>query len=442
MIKDAGGSYEKKGSHQHKVLKPHDMIPLFTDWLALSIRLNGDVERTPAHHKWVEFEGGTNVWNKRRVLYNEYGEKVLTLLSHPKSTLIDSSMALVEIANEWLYHGIGVRDILTKLKWCVYYEVVSLSRLDLAVDFNPNKRQAKQIVGLAKGALEVSSKQNGSGFWSVNKDEWVPEQWRGLRCPHCISWGHKESDVKWKLYYKTKELREASGGSAFDKPYIVDKWREFGMDIDNVWRLEVSVKHCNKLTFNGKVLDLGIWGNDTKALFESLYTSRFQLSHGGTRKKGGRVEHIPFLPVQKINCVRCRKYEGERSSSARISLLRSLVRSLDQEEVLLDTPTRNDVLKMIDNIVHRDELKRYIDGMLGMDYEVWRMEKENIESTGRCVMFNERQVITMTPNYGFDMLLAQDDKKGVSIDSTTVKCYGGKFARKFSCQPLPPYSGK
>lgn len=386
------------------------MIPIFTDWLALSIRLDGDVERTPAHHKWVLYEGGTNVWNKRRVLYNEYGEKVLTLLSSPKSSLIDKSMALVEVANEWLYHGIGIRELLGKLKYCVYFEVVSLSRLDLAVDFNPNKRQARQIVGLGKGALEVSSKQNGSGFWSINNEDWVPDQWRGLRCPHCISWGHKESDVKWKLYYKTKELKESAGGQAFDKPYIVDKWRECGLDENNVWRLEVSIKHCNKLTFDGKVLDLDCWGNNTKRLFESLYTSRFQLSHGGNRHKGGRVEHIPFLPVSRATAVKCRQYDGERSSSARISLLRSLVRSLDEEEVLLDAPTRGDVLAMIDNIVRRDNLKRYIDGMLGMDYEVWKETKENMEATGRMVMFNDRQLVTMKPNMEFDMLAAQDER--------------------------------
>lgn len=397
---------DEKGVSSEQRSETHDkMIPLSTDWLAVSIRLVGDVARTPAHHTWVLYEGGTNVWSKRRVLFNQYGEKVLTLLSAPKSSLIDPAMALVEIANEWLYHGQGVRQVLIKLRYCVYFEVVSLSRLDLCVDFVPNARMRRQIVGMAKGALEVCGKRNGSGFWSINTDEWMPDEWRGKRCPHCISWGHKESDVKWKLYYKSKELRDAAGGRGFDKPYIVDLWRECGLDVDSVWRLEVSIKHCNKLVFNGLKLDLGVWGNNTKELFEALYTSRFQLSHGGNRKAGGRVEHIPFLPVDHNDAIKCRTYDGSRSCSARISLLRSLVRSVETEEVLLDSPTRCDVLATIDGIVKRDRLERYFEGMVGVGYDEWVENVNAAGGPGRLRLVRNTNDVTagLHPNDNFDM---------------------------------------
>lgn len=381
------------------------MIPLSTDWLSLSVRLLDDVQRTPAHHRWEVYEGGTNVWQRRRVLFNEYGEKVLTLLSHPKSIMLEPSLALVEIANEWLYHGLGVRAILTKLRWCVPFEVLGLSRLDLAADFNPNARMVRQIVGLGKGALEVSNKQNGSGFWSINNQEWVPEVWRGKRCPHCISWGHKESDVKWKLYYKSKELRDAAGGGYFDKPYIVDLWRESGMDVNNVWRLEVSVKHCNKLLFDGKPLSLDAWGDNTVRLFEALYTSRFQLSHTGRRSKGYRCEHIPFLPVNKVTAVKCRSYDGDRISSARISLLRQLVKSVDEEEVRLDSPTLADVLNTITGIVERDHLQRYFQGMTGRVWEEWKEEYGMQLDIGRMPIVRGAGDVSkgMSPNACFDL---------------------------------------
>lgn len=380
------------------------MIPLSTDWLSLSVRLLDDVQRAPAHHRWEVYEGGTNVWQQRRVLFNEYGEKVLTLLSHPKSIMLEPSLALVEIANEWLYHGLGVRSILTKLRWCVPFEILGLSRLDLAVDFNPNARMTKQIVGLGKGGLEVNNKQNGSGFWSINNQEWVPDAWRGKRCPHCISWGHKESDVKWKLYYKSKELRDAAGGGYFDKPYIVDLWRECDMDVNNVWRLEVSVKHCNKLLFDGKPLSLDAWGDDTLRLFEALYTSRFQLSNAGTRAKGRGCQHIPFLPVNKVEAVKCRSYDGDRVSSARISLLRQLVKSVDEEEVRLDSPTLQDVLSTINGIVERDHLQRYFQGMTGKVYETWREEMYAQLNDGRMpIIRNEGDVLRgIRPNVEFD----------------------------------------
>lgn len=359
------------------------MIPLSTDWMGISLYLLGEVERTPANHRWESYEGGTNVWQSRKCLFNERGEKVLTLLSKPKSSLIDPSTALVEVANEWLYHGIGVKGVMNKLKWCVPFKVLGISRLDLAADFNPNKRICRQIIGLGRGALEVSGKQNGSGFWSVSNEEWMPDIWKGKRCPHCISWGHKDSDVKWKLYYKSKELRDAAKGMGFDKPYIVDLWREAGMDINNVWRLEVSIKHCNKLLFKGAPISLDSWGQDTLHLFESLYTSRFQLSQGGTRAKGRRCQHIPFLPIKEMRNVVCRTYDGDRVSSARISLLRQLVKSTETEEVRLDGPTLTDVFLTIDGIVQRDSLERYFEGMVGESYKIWSNKIRLLCGSGR-----------------------------------------------------------
>lgn len=386
------------------------MIPLSTDWLAISVRLGGDVERCPARHKWVVYEGGTNVWNKRRVLFNEYGEKVLTLLSSPKSPMIEKDMALVEIANEWLYHGLGVHQCLLKLKYCVYYEIVSLSRLDLCVDFVPNARMCRQIIGLAKGGLEVCGKQNGSGFWSINNEEWVPDVWRGKRCPHSTSWGHKQSDVKWKLYYKSKELRDAGHGQ-FDKPYIVNLWRECGLDVNSVWRLEVSIKHCNKLIYKGRPLSIDLWRENTIDLFNSLYRSRFSISHGGNRAGGGRVERIPFLPVGIGDGIKCRKYEGDRTSSARIGLLRRMVQSLEEEEVLLDEPTRDDVMATIDGIVRRDNLRRYFESMVSMDYDEWCDQVKERSGSGRMPLLRGSKDWTgdLKPNKQFDMQTYQSD---------------------------------
>lgn len=381
------------------------MSPLSTDWLGLSIRLGGDVEHTPAHHRWETYDGGTNVWQRRRCLFNERGEKVLTLLSSPKSTLIDPSMALVEIANEWLYHGLGVRAILQKLKWCVPFEIVGISRLDLACDFTPTAHQARVMMGMCRGAIEVSGKKNGVDWWSINNDEWMPDMWRGKRIPHQMTWGHKESDVKWKLYYKTKELKDAAGGRGFDKPYIVDLWREAKLDVNNVWRLEVSVKHCNKLLFDDRPLGLYEWGNNTVAIYQSLYTSRFILSQAGTRAAHRRPQHIPFLDVDKVNLVRCRTYDGDRTSSARIALLRRLVQSTEEDEVRFDGPTMQDVVNTITGIVKRDHLERYFEGMTGKSFEVWCEETQRVIDNERVPL--QRNLIDagggMHPNMQFDL---------------------------------------
>lgn len=365
------------------------MIPVSTDWFGLSIRLLDDVGKPPRDYTWEDYEGGTNVWSKRRVLYNRYGERVFTLLYSPKSSLIGRDMALFEVSNEWLYHGIGVGGCLKLLRRVVPFDVVSLSRLDLCADFVPSEGLAEAIFGLGSGSIYCSGKRSGSGFWSINTDDWMPDMWRGVRIPHCISWGHKTSDVKWKLYYKTKELRDALGGRQFDKPYIVDLWRECGLDVNNVWRLEVSIKHPSKLTLDGKVINFDVWYKDTLNLYKSLYVSRFQLrvNEGHADKSNDSI--VPFLPISDASVVRCRKYEGDDTRSARIGLLRHLVRSLDQPEVCLDAPTRCDVVTTIDGIVRRDHLERYFEAMVERPYCEWIESYTGNDSDERYPMMSQ-----------------------------------------------------
>ena len=103
------------------------------DWLGLSLHLAGEPKPVDGYI-WREYTA-TNVWNKRRVLWTEDGDRVLTLLSEPRSAIISKSAALCEIENEWLYHGGGHQRILDVLEKSVYFNITGISRLDLAVDF-------------------------------------------------------------------------------------------------------------------------------------------------------------------------------------------------------------------------------------------------------------------------------------------------------------------
>lgn len=349
------------------------MFPVSEDWLALSIRLLDRVGNAPKRHRWREYEGGTNVWRRRLVLFNEYGEKVLTLLYDPKSTgFLSPDAALVEVANEWLYHGGGIRMVLAKLQVSVPYEVIGISRFDMACDFVPDECTAQIIRELANGSIYVQGKRSGSSFWSVNQDDWMPPMWRGERIPHCISWGHKSTAVKWKLYYKSRELREQSHGAAFDKPYIVDLWRECNLDVNNVWRLEVSIHHASQLLYLGAPLTWDVAANNTLDLFCALYSSRFVLRRNEGHKDKTNDSIVPFLSAKSTSVIKCRQYDGDGVRSARISLLRRLVTSLDDEEVAMDVRTRDDVLMVVDGLINRDNLGRYFLGWQGVSYGEWR----------------------------------------------------------------------
>lgn len=344
---------------------------LNTDWMGLSLWIETPVKDPPQGYLWRVYENGTNVWRMRRILYTDRGDKVLTLLSEPKSRIIDPRAALLEIENEWLYHGIGVRGIEDVLRRCCIYSVRGISRLDLAVDFNPTPSQFDCIMKLGKLEYRLQGKQNLTPWWSVNHSDWMPPQYRGKFIPHQLSWGHKTTDVKWKCYYKSRELKEAVGGMGWDKPYIVDCWREASLEENNVWRLEVSIKNCNGLLWRGQPITQDVWGNNTVHLMHDLYHSRFVVRKEEGHKDRSNDSIVPFLDIKGAKKISCRKYTSLTEHNGRIALLRRLVQSLDDEQVLLDDASREDVLGHIERIIERDRLHAYFKGMVGDYFSVW-----------------------------------------------------------------------
>lgn len=348
----------------------------FIDWLGLSLGMS-DVPKPIPGHVWVECSS-TKVWRKRRILYTEDGDRVCTLLSEPIASILAADAALLEIDNQWLYHGGGTDVILERLSESVFYTIRGISRLDLAVDFVPTDSQTDVILGLSSKKYRVAGKQNGSEFTSVNRNSMLADCWLGKVIPHQQSWGHKTSSIKWKLYYKTKELLDAGGGKFMMKPYIVDQWRLNGMDIRNVWRLEVSMQHLNDYTLYGSRISLDDVRESRAQLFISMYNSRFkvQANEGHADKSNDRV--VPFLPLQgglrEVGRAESRRI-AERNG--RITLLRHLVASLDDEQVLLDTVSRRAVFDHIVSIVRRDGLQNYFRMMVGQYLDDWIESKEN-----------------------------------------------------------------
>lgn len=337
-----------------------------TDWLGLSLRLPEDVRKAPPEAVWNEYTA-TNVWNKRRVMWTKEGEKILTLLSQPRSEkLIDVRAGLVEIENAWLYKPGGEERVLDYLIKAAQFEILGMSRLDLCVDFCPTRKQADIVEGLASGKYYVQGKINGSLFWSSSTSQWLNPYWRGRRIPHCISWGHKTSSIRWKLYYKTKELVEAAGDRCFDKPYIVDKWQERGLDISNVWRLEVSIHNCNQQCYNGMRLSYDVYKNYGAEIFMALYGQRFIVRRNEGHKDKSNDTIVEFLPLQHGDMgFRVAEPKSLAERSARITLLRHVVQSMEDEAVIIDDVTRENTLWYIRELVRRDNLHNYFKMMTG-----------------------------------------------------------------------------
>ena len=365
-------------------MTPDQKILCSCDWLGLSLRLSGEVKPIEGYI-WREYSA-TNVWNKRRILYTEDGDKVLTLLNEPRSTIIAKNAALLEIENEWLYHGGGYWRILDTLRSAVFFEVIGISRLDLCVDFVPTKSQAATIDKLYNGNYYVVGKRNGSNFWSRNKNPKLQADWLNREIPHNQSWGHKTSAIKWKLYYKSKELLDAMGGKFYDKPYIVDMWRINGLDTSNVWRLEVSLKHLNDYSIYGHPITLDWLDSNQLELFCQMYNQRFQIRKNQGHLDRSNDDEVEFLPIPKIEQTFQRNDpKSKRQHNGRITLLRHLVQSLDDEQVLLDSVSRSAVFDHIASILNRDNLHNYFLAITGQWFDEWVATKDE-QAAGTQVM--------------------------------------------------------
>lgn len=347
------------------------------DWLAWSVR-GLDPTKLPEKDCAADVAGrqvrlvvgaGTASYSRRVMVFNEYGDKLATLICQPKSKLFAPDTGIVEVANEWLYHGIGwngVWGIVCGLFPCVR---TGLSRWDFCFDFTPNRRQRCIIGMLADGRAYVAAKRNGTNWWSIDNSEGCPEIYRGVRIPHCISWGHKTTAVRWKLYYKSKELGEPSGWKGWEKPYIVDQWRANGLDERNVWRVEVSLHHGNGFSINdvGKI-PVEASRDDMERLARSLMSSRWVIRRNQGHKDKRNDRELLLWENWPYDAVRTRRGESERMNDARHALLRRLIECTSNPDFATSRTLLAGVVTMAQQLIDHDHLGEYAKAMVGMEW--------------------------------------------------------------------------
>lgn len=233
-----------------KVKRNSECVIINIDWLEWSgylvqEGLNLSPELSCPDTYRLEILDGNNVYKWRAILYNCYGYKVFTMLWSPKSRLIQSNLVSFQIANYWLYEAFDIMDYI-KLTWDVVdYQFATFTRIDICADFECKKRQKSIINAIWRQKAYVSGKKKGSVFWSDTSEG---------RFPHDFNFGSMQSAIKWKLYNKSLELKVGSDNP--DKPYIIECWKNENMNIQNIWRLEVSIKDFNSIMTDDKCIDV------------------------------------------------------------------------------------------------------------------------------------------------------------------------------------------
>lgn len=349
------------------------------DWLSFSYNLSltkdeylsGDIEMRIPDGCSAEFFDGTQVFNRRLIIRDDSGRKILTLLYEPKSPLIPKRICLCEVANVCLYDG-SWRRVCLLLPEIHAGDFNSLSRLDIACDFDEiGLDTARRFV---QDNIYVQRKKEGCCFYDYDEKHGYI-----TKIPRQLSFGSKTSKIKWKLYNKSKEIKVSH------KEYIEHMWHEEGMDLSkDIWRLEVSLTRVSSLQcVNGNNVDL----LDLKEfierdcyywLFQAFYSNNFVV-----RKNDGRAGNkynpnprFDFLEMAdddsilklsvKSAVLPGRKYVADKEV---VSVFLRLVTDLQKEVVRRHFSVADNILSAVRNMMNVFHLEDVLKDVAGISYE-------------------------------------------------------------------------
>ena len=348
------------------------------DWLAFSVtlaktykeRLAGHATlQQPAGYVLVECNRGTTQYKRRHYLLTENGDKILTLLTEPHSKIIHADDMFVEVANPVLYNDAVLAGMMDILEQVHPFSFRSISRIDVACDFQPTPSSQAVIKGIQANSIYCTGKREGAQFHdyrrTVNGVEQTMRQ---------ISWGNKTSDWRYKVYNKSLEIYQPdkNGRVWCTKPYIVDRWRQNGMGDQDVWRMEVSLSGASTYDWRGE--KIGWWMIERRE-WEQWYwdtiATRFVLrkNEGHLCRKNDTV--VPLLDIPDGEHYRTKERVGDnrRESVDHAATLRACIQQLERPEVAYSEGWRNLWLNTTFEVLQRGHLHPYFQRTFGITFE-------------------------------------------------------------------------
>lgn len=167
--------------------------------------------------------------------WDEFAE----IQAHPFSGILNRNSVIVRFVNRALYlpdFWERAEDLLRANE----FEFKGITRIDICADFNQFKTMSAEelIAGFAAKKYRHVGQGVGALYFNhgILADKMTKKRAYGVNYTG-LSFGTHGSDFRTYLYNKSFELLTQG-----DKPWIRDRWRNVGLDVQNVWRLEVSIK--------------------------------------------------------------------------------------------------------------------------------------------------------------------------------------------------------
>lgn len=340
------------------------------DWLQYSVMLDHtDPElRCPEGYR-IELCQGTNTFKKRALVFDHTGRKILTLLWSPHSSTLSPLLMTVQVANESLYSNeiLPSLSIVKQIVKCIFN---SLGRVDICCDFDCTRDRLQMIKHLNSGHIYVQRKTEGSSFWhEVTANDFQHKQ------VHCISWGSKSSEIKVKLYNKSRELGLLAPPTTDEegnvhqpepeKPWIVKEWKQAGLDPKNTWRLEFSMKTKGQMMWKKEriMLDQIASPSWQARVFFDLYEGRFVTRYNQGKQQGHHNNdkrcYLMHLPKDGEHLQWIAPKGDKMVSAPAVALLRSLMRQFENEALLANKQLAKTLASTVQEVIFTHGLEDY-----------------------------------------------------------------------------------
>lgn len=175
------------------------------------------------------------------VMINVYFAKELfgVLLSYPRAKTSRQDSFQLKIHNYWLYQP-ECWQMLSYVCGTLGLAVQSISRLDLAADFNMFANGMHPIEFIRQ-FMSGEIKKKGRSQGRVNFTQSYTQSSKSGTTTDTLSFnaltiGKRSSDACCYLYNKSLEMEEET-----KKPWIIETWKAAGLNPEEVWRLEISM---------------------------------------------------------------------------------------------------------------------------------------------------------------------------------------------------------
>ena len=153
--------------------------------------------------------------------------------SVPYSSILPPYAIIVRFVNRVLYMP-DFWEVVSRFLSLNQIEIRGISRIDICADFN--QFATLDPKALIEGFAAKKYRHIGRGVGSLGFNHGVHNGDYGVNYTG-LTFGTHASDAHCYLYDKSFELLTQG-----DKPWIKERWKRVGLDIRNVWRLEVSIK--------------------------------------------------------------------------------------------------------------------------------------------------------------------------------------------------------